>query len=228
MAVANGIDPDLQAFKARGGKLLIYHGWSDQLIPPENSINYYSSVLAKMGSKQDNFVRLFMAPGMQHCGGGAGPNQINYVAALERWRESNTAPDQLIASRVVNNRVDMTRPLCPYPQVVALQRRGQYERRREFRVQGACASQRVELRRTTQSSSRARAYTNQRGSEGGCVEWDDCLETWRSSVLPLLHRCFAGRSQGPARSFDRLGSLKSSCCGKTCDSSATVPLENSP
>jgi feruloyl esterase len=117
MAVANAIDPDLQAFKARGGKLLMYHGWNDQLIPPENSINYYSSVLAKMGSKQDNFVRLFMAPGMQHCGGGAGPSQINYMAALERWRESNTAPDQLIASRVVNNRVDMTRPLCPYPHV---------------------------------------------------------------------------------------------------------------
>jgi feruloyl esterase len=58
-----------------------------------------------------------MAPGMQHCGGGAGPSQINYVAALERGRESNTAPDQLIASRVVNNRVDMTRPLCPDPKV---------------------------------------------------------------------------------------------------------------
>jgi feruloyl esterase len=80
-------------------------------------VNYYSSVLAKMGPKQDDWVRLFMAPGMQHCGGGPGPNQVNYVAALERWRESGIAPAQLLASRVTNNRVDMTRPLCPYPQV---------------------------------------------------------------------------------------------------------------
>jgi feruloyl esterase len=70
-----------------------------------------------MGGKQDDWIRLFMAPGMQHCGNGPGPNQVNWMAALERWRESGTAPDRLDASRVTNNRVDMTRPLCPYPQV---------------------------------------------------------------------------------------------------------------
>jgi feruloyl esterase len=117
VAIANAVNPNLQAYKARGGKLLMYHGWSDQLIPPENSINYYSSVLARLGPKEDSFVRLFMAPGMQHCGGGPGPNQINYMAALERWREAGVGPDQLTASHVTNNRVDMTRPLCPYPQV---------------------------------------------------------------------------------------------------------------
>jgi feruloyl esterase len=116
-AIVNAVNPNLSAFKARGGKLLLYHGWNDTAISAGNSINYYSSVLAKMGQKQDNFVRLFMAPGMQHCGGGPGPNQINYMSALERWREAGTAPDELIASRVTNNRVDMTRPLCPYPQV---------------------------------------------------------------------------------------------------------------
>ena len=116
-SIVNAINPDLSAFKARGGKLLMYHGWNDTAISAGNSINYYSSVLAKMGQKQDNFVRLFMAPGMQHCGGGPGPSQINYMGALERWRESSVAPDQLIASRVTNNRVDMTRPLCPYPLV---------------------------------------------------------------------------------------------------------------
>ena len=123
-AAANAVDPDLRAFKARGGKLLMYHGWSDQLIPPENSINYYSSVLAKLGPNQDNFIRLFMVPGMQHCGGGPGPNQINSMAALERWREAGVAPNQLIASHVTNNRVDMTRPLCPYPQVAQYQGAG--------------------------------------------------------------------------------------------------------
>jgi feruloyl esterase len=113
----NAINPDLSAFKARGGKLLMYHGWSDQLISPENSINYYSSVQRKMGSKQDNWYRLFMAPGMMHCRGGPGPNDFNVLGALERWRESGTAPDQILAAHVANNRVDMTRPLCPYPQV---------------------------------------------------------------------------------------------------------------
>jgi feruloyl esterase len=115
--IVNAVNPDLSAFKARGGKLLLYHGWDDTAISPGNTIDYYSSVLAKLGPKQDTWMRLFMAPGMQHCGGGPGPNQVNYMAALERWREANTAPDQLLAAHVTNNRVDMTRPLCPYPQV---------------------------------------------------------------------------------------------------------------
>jgi feruloyl esterase len=114
-------NPDLSAFRARGGKLIIYHGWNDGgsggAISPQNSVNYYSSVLAKMGSQQQDWLRLFMVPGMAHCGGGPGPNQVNWTAALERWRESGIAPDQLIASRVSDNRVNMTRPICPYPQI---------------------------------------------------------------------------------------------------------------
>jgi feruloyl esterase len=99
----------------------MYHGWNDGAsggaISPLNSVNYYSSVLAKMGPKQESWLRLFMVPGMAHCGGGPGPNQFNALAAIERWRELGTAPDQMVASHVTNNRVDMTRPLCPYPQV---------------------------------------------------------------------------------------------------------------
>jgi len=95
----------------------MYHGWNDQLIAPENSINYYSSVLHKMGSKQESWYRLFMVPGMQHCGGGPGPNQVNWMAALERWRESGAAPDEITAAHVTGTAVDRTRPLCPYPQV---------------------------------------------------------------------------------------------------------------
>jgi feruloyl esterase len=115
--LVNAVNPDLRAFKARGGKLLLYHGWNDTAISPGNAIDYYTSVLKKMGGKQDDFVRLFMAPGMNHCGGGVGPNQVNWMAALERWRESGDAPGRIDAYRVANNRVDMTRPLCPYPQV---------------------------------------------------------------------------------------------------------------
>jgi feruloyl esterase len=117
----DAVNPDLSAFRARGGKLLIYHGWNDGgsggAISPQNSINYYSSVLERMGSQQQDWLRLFMVPGMAHCGGGVGPNQVNWIAALERWRESGIAPNQLIASRVSDNRVNMTRPICSYPQV---------------------------------------------------------------------------------------------------------------
>jgi feruloyl esterase len=115
--IINAVNPDLSAFKARGGKLILYHGWNDTAISAGNSVNYYNSVLAKMGRNQDNWIRLFMVPGMGHCQGGVGPNQVNWMGALERWRESGVAPDQLPAYRVTNNRVDMTRPLCPYPQV---------------------------------------------------------------------------------------------------------------
>ena len=116
-AIVNAINPDLKAFKARGGKLLMYHGWHDTAISPGNAIDYYQSVLKKMGGKQDDFVRLFMAPGMDHCRGGRGPGQINWMAALERWREANAPPDRIEAARVVDNRIEMTRPLCPYPQL---------------------------------------------------------------------------------------------------------------
>jgi feruloyl esterase len=116
-SVINAVNPDLSAFKAHGGKLLLYHGWNDTAISPGNTINYYESMLKKMGGKQDDFVRLYMAPGMQHCGGGPGPNQINYMALMERWRENNQTPAAIEAYHVTNNRVDMTRPLCPYPQV---------------------------------------------------------------------------------------------------------------
>jgi feruloyl esterase len=115
--IVNAVNPDLSAFKARGGKLILYHGWNDTAISAGNTINYYNSVLGKMGRNQDSWIRLFMVPGMGHCQGGVGPSQVNWMGALERWRESGIAPDQLPAMRVANNRVDMTRPLCAYPQV---------------------------------------------------------------------------------------------------------------
>src|SRR5262245_60241803 len=113
----HAIDPDLRAFKARGGKLLLYHGWNDPLISAGNTLNYYESVIDKMGRGQDEWLRVFMVPGMGHCQGGAGPDQVNWMASLERWRESGKAPERIEAAKVVANRVEMTRPLCPYPQI---------------------------------------------------------------------------------------------------------------
>ncbi len=108
---------DLTAFKNHGGKLLMYHGWSDPLISPENSINLYSNIVQKTGSKSDSWIKLYMIPGMGHCQGCPATDQFNKMGIIERWRESNAAPEAVIAAHVTGANVTMTRPLCPYPQV---------------------------------------------------------------------------------------------------------------
>ena len=115
----NAIDPNLTRFTSHGGKLLMYHGWSDQMVGPGTSVNYYNSVTKALGgpAKTMASVRLFMAPGMGHCRGGEGPDTFDMVTALEQWVEQGTAPEQILASHATNGVVDRTRPLCPYPQV---------------------------------------------------------------------------------------------------------------
>jgi feruloyl esterase len=110
-------DPHLEKFKARGGKLLLYHGWADPGPAPANTIHYVNEVIRTLGPKQDDWMRLFLLPGVGHCGGGPGPDQADFMAAIERWRESGAAPDRIPAAHVAGNRIDMTRPLCAYPQV---------------------------------------------------------------------------------------------------------------
>ena len=128
----NADDPDLMAFKETGGKLLLYHGWNDAGVAPENTVNYYSSVIDELGRGQDDWMRMFMVPGMGHCGGGPGPNQANFLGAMERWVETGVAPDRITASHVTNGRVDMTRPLCPFPQVAKWNRVGSTNDARNF------------------------------------------------------------------------------------------------
>jgi feruloyl esterase len=129
---------DLGAFKAAGGKLLQYHGWSDAAIPPANSIAYYEQVAAGLGgvAATQPFYRLFLAPGMQHCGGGAAPNAVggvfgtpppvrdpahDVVAALAHWVEDGAAPERITATLYRDGDpaegVAGQRPWCPYPAV---------------------------------------------------------------------------------------------------------------
>jgi feruloyl esterase len=106
-------DPDLTKFKARGGKLLLYTGWGDTGITPENTVAYYESVASKMGASHTDFARLFMVPGMGHCRGGVGPNTFDTIGTLEAWREKGTMPTEITAFNPENG---LSRPLCPYPQ----------------------------------------------------------------------------------------------------------------
>jgi tannase/feruloyl esterase len=130
--ILNATNPDLREFRKRGGKLLQYHGWNDQLIAPQNSIDYYESVLSLLGGKDrktaltdvQTFYRLFMAPGMAHCSGGTGPNSFDMQAALEQWVERGVAPDRIVATRSINGVVDRSRPLCPYPMVAVYKGKG--------------------------------------------------------------------------------------------------------
>ena len=121
-AILNATDPDLTAFAAHGGKLILYHCFGDPHISPMNTVNYYEGVVTATGgaAAAENFVRLFMVPGMEHCQGGAGPDDFDKIGAIEQWVEHHVAPNEIIASHQTKDDVtDMTRPLCPYPQVAS-------------------------------------------------------------------------------------------------------------
>jgi feruloyl esterase len=110
----NAGDPNIKAFLGHGGKLLMYHGWADPGVPPLASVNYYKTAVDTLGGerKTEDSIRLFMVPGMGHCGGGEGPNRFDMMPAITAWREKGQAPERIIASRP-----GRTRPLCPYPKV---------------------------------------------------------------------------------------------------------------
>ena len=119
-------DPDLRPLRDSGGKLLVYHGWSDADISPIGTIDYYEEAMSVVGDGQDRasalestqeFFRLFMVPGMGHCRGGPGPDRFDALSALEQWVEKDIAPEQIVASKLEDGEVVRTRPLCPYPQV---------------------------------------------------------------------------------------------------------------
>jgi len=119
---AEGLNPDLLSFQNRGGKLLIYHGWSDPSFSPQETIGYYNSVIQEQEGLTEPSVRLFMVPGMQHCiGTGPGPNVFDPLTSLVDWVETNVRPRTLVAAHFQDNDpstgvITRTMPLCPYPE----------------------------------------------------------------------------------------------------------------
>jgi feruloyl esterase len=135
-AVLNANSTDLDGFRGHGGKLIMYHGWADPLIPSQSSINYFNALVgndshgfqqASFGGngnpalqRTQSYARLYMVPGMYHCSGGPGPNTFDALTPLVTWAETGVAPESLVATKFVNDTppaVQMTRPLCVYPKI---------------------------------------------------------------------------------------------------------------
>jgi feruloyl esterase len=139
-AALDATNPDLSAFRQRGGKLILYHGWADGAISPLFTIHYYEEMQQKLGKDEtSNFTRLYLMPGVKHCGDGPGPDSIgqwglptmkesdashNVIHALEDWVEDGKAPQAITATKYAEDadhhsdahKIVMTRPICPYPQ----------------------------------------------------------------------------------------------------------------
>ena len=132
--ILSPLDPDLRPFKNNGGKLIAYHGWSDPGISANGTVAYFDRMTAIVGGRQraDEFARLFMVPGMHHCGGGPGANSFDMLPALEAWVEKGIAPQQVIASRLTDGKVARTRPLCPHPSIAKYNGQGSIDEASSF------------------------------------------------------------------------------------------------
>ena len=131
--ILDATSPDLTAFDARKGKMLMYFGWADQSLNAQMGVDYYESVLQKMGPQTPEFFRLFMQPGVFHCGGGVGAGSFEPLLVVMDWVEQGKSPDRILGSRIMNGKTVRTRPLCPYPQTAKYNGSGSIDDAANFR-----------------------------------------------------------------------------------------------
>jgi feruloyl esterase len=145
----NANTADLEEFKSHGGKLLLFHGFADPEIPTLNTIAYYERLITSQTSKgrhtdaegkrqealqrTQEFARLFLLPGVGHCGGGAGPDTFDGLSPLQQWVEQGLAPDEIVASKILNGVTTSTRPICPYPALPRYRGAGNPEKASSFK-----------------------------------------------------------------------------------------------
>ena len=139
-AIYNAVSPDLERFRKRGGRLLIYHGWADAIVPPQRTITYFEDMTSAMGGPDEvsKFARMFLVPGMDHCGiqKGRGPDHFDPLAVLEDWIEQNKMPDSIVAQELdTKGKVTRSRPLCPYPKVAKYRGSGSHAQASSFRCE---------------------------------------------------------------------------------------------
>ena len=144
----NANTADLEEFKSHGGKLLLTHGFADPRVPTLNTVAYYERLIASQMRegrhdererkealrRTQEFARLFLPPGVGHCGGGAGPDTVDLIGPLMQWVEQGIAPDQIIASKVMNGVTDLFAPALPLPGTAAVQRGRRSDKSQQLRV----------------------------------------------------------------------------------------------
>jgi feruloyl esterase len=131
--ILDATNPDLTGFRDRRGKMLMYFGWADQSLNAQMGVDYYESVVRKMGDATRDYFRLFMQPGVFHCGGGVGPGSFEPLLVVVDWVEKSNAPDRITAARIVKGKTLRTRPLCPYPQTAKYNGSGDIDMAESFR-----------------------------------------------------------------------------------------------
>lgn len=131
--ILDAANPDLSAFRDRKGRLLMYFGWADQALNAQMGVDYYESVVRKLGPATQDFFRLFMQPGVFHCGGGVGAGTFDPLLAVMDWVERGKAPDRITGAQVVKGKTVRTRPLCPYPRTANYIGTGSIDEAENFR-----------------------------------------------------------------------------------------------
>jgi Tannase and feruloyl esterase len=141
--IIDAVQDNLTAFADAGGKMIIYQGWGDISESPYRTIQYYQGLRRHQGRRTvEDYARLFMAPGMYHCGGGVGPNTFDALTALEEWVEAGQAPASMVASHTSGPGVNRTRPLCPFPQQAVYKGTGSIDDAANFECMGPPAGSR--------------------------------------------------------------------------------------